>query len=128
MGQPRPLFRLISVIFKQTVQFLQQIYVKKCPFSIRCRDLNPRPTERESLPITTRPGLPQSKSKLPFNLAAFTWIFHSGPDQHLRLERSWQRGVNVLLHLGRSWDWRLADNWKENELQIDTLIWHKISL
>ena len=27
MGQPRPLFRLISVFFKQTVQFLQQIYV-----------------------------------------------------------------------------------------------------
>ena len=31
MGQPRPLFRLFSVFFKQTLlQFLQQINVKKC--------------------------------------------------------------------------------------------------
>ena len=29
----------------------------KCPSSIRCWDSNPRPLERESLPITTRPGL-----------------------------------------------------------------------
>ena len=28
MGQPRPLFRLFSVFFKQTMQFLQQINVK----------------------------------------------------------------------------------------------------
>jgi len=28
-----------------------------CPSSIRRRDLNPRPLERESTPITTRPGL-----------------------------------------------------------------------
>ena len=59
MGQPRPLFRLFSVFFKQTsLQFLLQIYVEKCPSSIRCRDSNPRPLERESLPFTTRPGLP----------------------------------------------------------------------
>ena len=31
---------------------------EKCPSSIRCRDSNPRPSEREYLPITTRPGLP----------------------------------------------------------------------
>ena len=31
---------------------------EKCPSSIWCRDSNPRPSERESLPITTRPGLP----------------------------------------------------------------------
>ena len=57
MGQPRPLFLFIFGLFKQTIQFLQQIYVKKCPSSIWCRDLNPQPLERESLPITTRPGL-----------------------------------------------------------------------
>ena len=28
MGHPRPLFRLFSVFFKQTIQFLQQINVK----------------------------------------------------------------------------------------------------
>ena len=59
MGQPRPLFCLFSVFFKQTLQFLQ--YVKKCPSSIRCRDSNPQPSECESLPITTRPGLPPQK-------------------------------------------------------------------
>ena len=69
MGQPRPLFRLFSVFFKQTsLQFLLQIYVEKCPSSIRCRDSNPRPLERESLPFTTRPGLPP-------NIVHF--LFHS---------------------------------------------------
>jgi len=57
MGQPKPLFVFLD-LFKQTSsQFLQQIYVKKCPFSIQCQDLNPWPSECESLPITTRPGL-----------------------------------------------------------------------
>ena len=28
MGQPRPLFRLFSDFYKQTIQFLQQINVK----------------------------------------------------------------------------------------------------
>ena len=31
---------------------------EKCPSSIWCRDSNPQPLERESLPIITRPGLP----------------------------------------------------------------------
>ena len=35
-----------------------------CPSSIRRRDLNPRPLERESTPITTRPGLLCSKTKV----------------------------------------------------------------
>ena len=50
-------FSFLFGLFKKTLQFLQQIYVKKCPSSIRCQDLNPRPLECESLPITTRPGL-----------------------------------------------------------------------
>ena len=29
-------------LFNQTLQFLQQIYVKKCPSSIQCQDSNPR--------------------------------------------------------------------------------------
>ena len=54
------LFLIYFHLFKQTLQFLQQIYVKKmlCPSSIRCRDTNPRPLEHESPLITTRPGLP----------------------------------------------------------------------
>ena len=31
---------------------------EKCPSSIRCRDSNSRPSDFESLPVTTRPGLP----------------------------------------------------------------------
>ena len=44
--------------FKQTLFFLQQINVKKmsCPSSIQHQDSNPRPSECESPPITTRPG------------------------------------------------------------------------
>ena len=50
-------FSFIFGLFKQTaLQFLQQIYVIKCPSYTRCRDSNPRPSE--SVPITTRPGLP----------------------------------------------------------------------
>ena len=63
MGQPQPLFRLFSNLFKQALHFLQQIYVKKW-----CRDSNPRPLERESLPITTRPGLP------PLYITFFTFL------------------------------------------------------
>ena len=40
---------------------LQQIYVKKCPSSKWCGDLNPQPLEHESPPVTTRPGLPPFK-------------------------------------------------------------------
>ena len=68
MGQPRPLFCLFSVFLKQTsLQFLLQIYVEKCPSSIRCRDSNPRPSECESLPFTTRPGLPPYNYRLIFS-------------------------------------------------------------
>ena len=56
MGQPRPLLSFIFSLFNQTsLQILQQINVKKCP---GCRDSNPKPSEPESPPITTRPGLP----------------------------------------------------------------------
>ena len=52
-------FSFIFGLFKQTsLQFLQQIYEKKCPSSIRCRDSNPQHSVCESAPITTRPGLP----------------------------------------------------------------------
>ena len=51
-------------LFKQTLQFLQQIYVNKYPSSIQCGDLNPRPLEHESPPITNRPGLPPKSVEL----------------------------------------------------------------
>ena len=59
MDQLRPLLSFIFGLFKQTsVQILQQINVKNCPSSIWCWDSNLQPSEYESPPITTRPGLP----------------------------------------------------------------------
>ena len=52
------LFFIYFCLFKHTLQFLQQINVKKCPSSMWWRDSNSRPLEHESPPITTRPGLP----------------------------------------------------------------------
>ena len=58
MGHPRPLFHLFSVFFKQTaIQFLQQINVKNV-IQLWCRHSNPQPSDCESHPITTRPGIP----------------------------------------------------------------------
>ena len=62
MGQPRPLFCLFSVFAYKQYNVTTNI-CEKCPSSIRCRDSNPRPSERESLPITTRPGLPPTVQK-----------------------------------------------------------------
>ena len=47
---------LFSVFSNKQYNFTTNI-CEKCPSSIRCRDSNPRPSEHESLPITTRPGL-----------------------------------------------------------------------
>ena len=65
MSQHRPLLLFIFGLFNPTsLQFFEHIYVTKCPSSILCRDSNPWPSEHESPPITTRPGLTPSKSYL----------------------------------------------------------------
>ena len=51
-------FPFIVGLFKQSIQFVQQINLKKCPSSIWRRNSNPWPFEHELSPITTRPGLP----------------------------------------------------------------------
>ena len=52
------LFFVYFHLFKQTLQFLQQIYVNFLwPSSIRRRDSNPWPSEHNYPPITTIPGL-----------------------------------------------------------------------
>ena len=60
MGQPLTSFSIIFSLFKQTIQFLQQINVKnvKMSTSIQRSDSNPQPFKHESSPITTSPGLP----------------------------------------------------------------------
>ena len=52
------LFFVYFCLFNQTLQFLQQINVKKCPSSIRHQDSNSQPSDYESPPLPTRPGLP----------------------------------------------------------------------
>ena len=52
------LFLIYFCLFKQNLQFLKQIFVKKSQSRMRCWDLNPQPSTHESPPITTRPGLP----------------------------------------------------------------------
>ena len=52
-------FSFIFGIFQTNLnKILQQINVKKCPSSLRHWDSNTWPSECESPPITTRPGLP----------------------------------------------------------------------
>ena len=55
MGDPRPLFQLLYVSLKN-INF-QQINLKKGPSSIRHWDLNSRPPDFETPPLTTRPGV-----------------------------------------------------------------------
>ena len=57
MGHPRPLSSFIFGLFKQTLQFYNNV-CEKCPSSIRYRDSNSQPFDYESPPLTTRPGLP----------------------------------------------------------------------
>ena len=52
------LFFIYFHLFKQTFQFFATIMCVKRPSSIRCWESNPRSSEHESPPITTRPGLP----------------------------------------------------------------------
>ena len=73
-GSTRPLFHLFSVFSNKQCKFLHQMYVKKCPSSIWHRDSNPRPQERESPPLTTRPGLPPWLSFL-LSLSTMSLLF-----------------------------------------------------
>ena len=53
------LFSFIFSLFQRNINsILQQIIVKKSPSSIWHWYSNPRPSKRESPPITTKPGLP----------------------------------------------------------------------
>ena len=58
MGQPGASFSFIFVFSNTTLQFLKQINMKKYPSSIQRQDSNSQPSDYESPPLTTRPGLP----------------------------------------------------------------------
>ena len=87
-------FRVYFRLFKQTLQFLQQIYVKKSPSCIRCWDSNPQPSVHESPPITTRSGLP------PYGLFCLFVLFTSqlkrrccSRDSNPGMQHGWRRAM-----------------------------------
>ena len=70
-ANPSLFFYLFSSFQTHITNFTTNIYVKQCPSSLRCWDSNPRPSEHESPPITTRPGRPillWSEAPLPFGM------------------------------------------------------------
>ena len=56
---PIPVSFCIFSVFsnKQYIFYNKSMLKKSCPSSIQYQDLNPRPSEHETPPITTRPGL-----------------------------------------------------------------------
>ena len=104
MGQPRPLFSFIFGLFKQTIQFLQQINMQKCRSSKRRQDSNPQPLAHKSSPITTRPGLPSYPINLIELINVLTWTI-PGPLFFFRV-------FCTVTFLPIADDWiRTADHW-----------------
>ena len=105
------LFLFIFGLFKQTsLQFLQQIHVKKCPSSIRCLDSNPQPSDRETPPITTRRG--SRRNFMPtlqwqeFRCVYFLQqirtceeLTHNYPDPHGLPKRQYQKFPAIFLSM-----------------------------
>ena len=78
--------------------------MKKCPSNIRCQDSNPRTLERESLPITTRPGLPEyaelrTTRKLLIKGLLLETERKKGAGER---EREWERRINFRSHISKS--------------------------
>ena len=58
MGHPWPLSHWILSFQTNIIAIFTTNICEKCPSSLWCQDSKPQSLERESLPITTRPGLP----------------------------------------------------------------------
>ena len=95
---------LASVLWKWVIPdfffvFLYNFTTKvreKCPFRIWRRDLNPQPSDHESPPITTRPGLPSpSLSLFEFSNLQYMGTYHM--DQ-------------IPIHGTCHWLWPINDN------------------
>ena len=56
MGHTQNLFRLFYVLVKQILRFSNKL-MQRSPFGIQYWNPNLQPSEHESHPITTRPGL-----------------------------------------------------------------------
>ena len=58
LNGPSPAYFLFIFVFSNNHYNFTTTKCEKCPYGSRCRDSNPRPSEHESPPVTTRPGLP----------------------------------------------------------------------
>ena len=72
------LFFAYVCLFKQTLQFLQQIIAKKCPSSIWRWDSNSQPSDYESPPLTTRPTVTYSFIKDKYLVLDLTYLRYLG--------------------------------------------------
>ena len=113
MGQPRPLFHLFSSFQTNITNFTTNMYVKKCPSSIRCRDSNSRPLEHEPPPITTRPGLPP-------RLKLVTWL---AKGNHTDLFQHSYSTLKFIFNIS-SWSSGLEENWRSRGREFES--WHWI--
>ena len=103
-------------LFKQKLQFLQQINVKKCPSSKRCRDSNSQPSDYKFPPLTTRPGLPllylPSWSVQTFHMKVqLTFLIQSG--------RKWLEFVHLPTYVS---------NCNRNEIELVWSQWRRAKL
>ena len=56
-NEPFPASFCLFSSFQTNITIFTANMYEKCPSNIRCWDWNPQPSEHESPPITTRPGL-----------------------------------------------------------------------
>ena len=115
MGQPRPIFRLFSVFSnKHHYNSYNKYMWKKCPYSIQCRDSNPQPSERVSLPFTTRPGLPS------YSLVVKPWWAHRTHTPTRRQLSCWGKKFCNITMPGRKK--RQATSKSTTTLFVDTVL------
>ena len=125
MGQPRPLFRLVSVFSNKKYNiYNKSMWKMSCPSSIRHRDSNPRPLEHGSSPITTRPGLlptgsffylhifNAADSKLNLPTTGFELLISGvGSDHSLNWATTAARSISILNSSLKFWPNALIGRW-----------------
>ena len=83
MGQPRPLFCLLLVFSNKRYKFYNKL-CEKCRSSIPHWDSNSQPSDYDSPPLTTRPGL----------LPTFVYFYNSG-SEHFRAQIQFYTPIKV---------------------------------
>ena len=101
LKRPTPAsFSFIFLFFKQSLQFSQQINVKKCPSRIRRWDSNSQLSDYKSPPLITRPGLLSYCLLLKFDWGQWLWSsWQSGRFQFQRTRVQIQSSATFIEHL-----------------------------